>query len=221
MKASHTLVAGALALFAVAAQAAQPAAPTRAAMTAALKQYLAKRGDLCIGRYDWPIDVPVAEFAEATRDTLQLPTMENAGLLSSSTLTVERAEGEDDAKQVKQVEVRRYELTPEGRKFYLKRQMVSGGPGGTPVQHAGDFCAGQLTLDKVVSWQKPVQKDSHEETTVSYTYHINAYSWARDEDLQGVFPMVERVVNGDRKLELQQRMRRVGSQWVAVQIWEK
>ena len=222
MKAGHSFALGALALaVSMAAQAGQPAAPTRAAMTAALNKYLAQHGDLCIGRYDWPIDVPVAEFAYPSRDTLQLPTMENAGLVSSSTAMVQRSEGDGDEKQMKVVEVRRYELTDEGRRFYLKRTMVSGGPGGAPVPHDGDFCAGRLSLDKVLSWDKPAVVGDHEETVVTYTYRIAAYPWAKDEDLQDVFPMVAKVVNGGGSMKLQQRMRRVGNNWVAVQVWEK
>jgi len=224
MKASHFITTTLLGLICIGptAQAARPAGPSRAEMTAALAKYLAQHGDLCIGKFDWPIDVPLAEFESAipTRDTVQMPVLENAGLVTSSTTTVERKAGEEGAQEVKQVPVRRYQLTAAGQRFYLKKPMVSGGPGGKAVVHPGDFCAGKLSLDRVVAWEKPALAGKQMETAVTYTYRINAYSWAKDEDLQGVFPMVARVVKGNRSMQLKQRFRRVGGKWAAVPAWE-
>ncbi|MDB5803766.1 MAG: hypothetical protein JWN73_1088 [Betaproteobacteria bacterium] len=206
-----------------AARPAQPTAPSRAAMAVAVAKYLAQHGDFCIGKFNWPIDVPLAEFESTlpTRDTTQMPVLENAGLVASSTATVERREGEEGAQDVKQVPVRRYQLTEAGERYYLKKKMVSAGLAGQPVVHGGDFCAGRLSLDRVVGMEKPVLVDGQAETTVTYTYRINAFPWARDEDLQGVFPMVARVVKGEHSMQLKQRFRHVGNQWVAVQAWEK
>jgi hypothetical protein len=121
---------------------------------------------------------------------------------------------------VKQIPVKRYMLTEAGEKFYVKKEMVSGGPGGAPLTHHGDFCAGKLSLDKVIAWDKPVKTAGHLETTLTYTYRIAPASWALDPDLQQVFPMVARVVNGEHTLELKQRFRQSGKSWVAVPAWQ-
>jgi len=217
MKASYALILVALGFACIGdmAQAAQPQ-PGRAVLAAALKKYLGQHGDLCVGKFDWPIDVPESDFEIGTRDTMQMPAMEKSGLVTYTNAVVERKQDE----AVQQVPVRRYELTEVGRKFYLKKEMASGGPGGKPLLHPGDFCAGKLSLDKVVGWNKPVLVGGRRETTVTFTYTIAATSWARDPELQKVFPMVARVVSGERDLQLQQRLRWSGKSWVAVPLWE-
>jgi hypothetical protein len=188
------------------------AEPDRGALTAAVKEYLRTRGDLCVGKFAWPIDVTEGDRAMPTNDALQMPVLERLGLVVSSEVVAGRHEA--DAKEGGPV--KRYELTEKGRKFYLKKQMTSIGPGDQPVVHSGDFCVAKLSLNKVVRWDPPETVDGHEQTTVSYTYKVAAPDWTRDPEIQRVFPRVDILVRGAGTMQLKEMFRRTNGAWVAV-----
>ncbi|MFM9924991.1 hypothetical protein VLK31_18505 [Variovorax sp. H27-G14] len=174
-------------------------------LTAAMNAYLAKKGDLCLGKTQWPIDVPQREVGTRARNAVQMPVLEHVGLVSASTAQVEEArEGEQPAS----VTVTRYVLTEEGKKYLHTRETQ------------GDFCAAHLTLDKVVGWE--ARKDEHDAkdpkeasaVVVTYTYKIDAAPWTGDADVQKAFPMVERVVRGAGTMQLKQNFKRTDSGWV-------
>jgi hypothetical protein len=107
-------------------------------LTVAMNAYLAKKGDLCLGKTQWPIDVPQREVGTRARNAVQMPVLEHAGLVSASAAKVEDArEGE----QPTEIAVTRYVLTEEGKKYVHTRETQP------------DFCAARLTLDKVVGWE--------------------------------------------------------------------
>src|SRR5262249_2027859 len=83
-----------------------PGEPTGGTLRPAMEKFLAERGDLCLGKYDWPIEVSERDFQAGTRDAVQLPVLEKAGIVRSST----------------QARTTRYELTEAGRKFYIERE---------------------------------------------------------------------------------------------------
>lgn len=190
--------------------------PDRTVLTAALEKYLAQRGDLCLGKYDWPIDVSAADVERGTRDALQMPVLEKLGLVASTDGSVMRKIDEVE----EPVPVKRYALTEAGKKFYLDKEISTTTSGGNKVVHHGDFCAGKLSLNKVVKWDKPVLAGDRLETTVSYTYKFAAAEWAHDPEAQKVFPMVERILKGEGSLQLQQHLRLSGKSWVAVNPWQ-
>jgi hypothetical protein len=219
MKPSYSVMVAALGLAFVCcstAQAANPADPSRAVLTAALNKHLARQGDFCVGKFDWPIDVAPSDFNAGSRDAVQMPALEKIGLVTASIVSVEHKDGD----AVEQVQVKRYDLTEVGKMFYLKKEMPTAGPGGTTRMRHGDFCAGKLSLDKVVGWDKPALVGTSRETTVTYTYRIAAAQWTRVPEIQKVFPMVTRVVQGERTMQLKQRFRLAGKTWEAVPPWE-
>lgn len=172
---------------------AAPIQPNRAAITIALRDYLAKQGKFCLGKFDWPIDVSERDVQMGTRDAVQMPVLEKLGLVVSSEVSVKRkTEGTEE----ETVPTRRYTLTKAGEEFYLKRQIVRTVPDGQTVVHGGDFCAAKLSLNHLVRWDEPTIVDGHEETTARYTYRITPASWTRDEDIRRVFPMVDRLIRG-------------------------
>ena len=57
---------------------------------------------------------------------------------------------------------------------------------------------GKLSLDAIVGWEPPQTAGGHKETTVTYTYRIAAAEWARNPEAQKVFPMVDRIIKGER-----------------------
>lgn len=175
---------------------------------AALNAYLAERGDLCVGKTEWPIDVSEREFELGTRDAKQMPVLERLGLVSSwDTIAERKNEGE-----VFQLRVKRYQLTDAGQKYYHQRTIKNAQ--GEP-QPSGDLCAARLSLDKVTHWQASTTSGGHRVAALSYTYHVNAAPWTSDPDIQKVFPAVTRVVQGAEKAELVEGVTLTDNGWVA------
>ena len=204
------LIASALALNALSG-CARSAAPSSDQFAAALKDYLAQRGDLCLAKTDWPIDLTQHEIDTGARNALQLPVLERLGLVSS---TVAEVEVRDDQEVAHTMKVRRYALTEAGRQFYLTRERPTPSGGRQTVR---DFCAARLSLDRVVHWE--LTGDGQDRlATVSYTYQVKAAPWTSDAELQRVFPVVAQVIRGAGSAELQERFRRTATGWVAVDL---
>jgi len=187
-------------------------------LAAAMGKYLAQQGDFCLGKVDWPIDVSALDIEMGTRDAVQMPVLEKLGLVASTDGSALRKQGE--AEESESVEVKRYALTEAGKKFYLDKEISSTTASGKRVVHHGDFCAGKLSLDKLVRWDKPTVVGEHTETTITYTYKIAAAEWTRDPDARKVFPMVDRILKGEGSMQLQQHFRLSGKSWIAVNPWE-
>lgn len=178
---------------------------------AGLTDYLAQRGDLCLAKTDWPIDLTQHEIDTGARNALQLPVLERLGLVSS---TVAEVEARDDQEVAHAMKVRRYALTEAGRQFYLTRERPTPSGGRQTVR---DFCAARLSLDRVVRWE--LTGDGQDRlATVSYTYQVKAAPWTSDAELQRVFPVVAQVIRGAGSAELQERFRRTATGWVAVDL---
>ena len=197
-----------LILIAIAAHAgvtlAKPVVPSEKTLRPAVEKYLREKGHFCLGKFDWPIDVTERDRRIGTNDAVQMPVFEKLGLVSVST-------PENDPT------VRRYELTPEGRKYYLVKKTVSLGPGEQPIDHPGDFCAATLVLDRIVKWDAPAVVDGQQRTTVTYTYKVaSAAEWAHDPQVQKVFPMIHRIVDGAGRMQLMQVFAWTNHAWVAV-----
>lgn len=168
-------------------------------LTAAMNAYLAKKGDLCLGKTRWPIDVPQREAGTRARNAVQMPVLEHLGLVSASAAKVKDAkEGEQPA----EIAVTRYALTEEGRKYFHPRETQ------------GDFCAAHLALDKIVGWEARKDEKDASAVVVTYTYKIDAAPWTGDADVQKVFPMVDRVVRGAGTMQLKQNFKRTQTGWV-------
>src|SRR5262249_36825253 len=141
--------------------------------TDGVRAYLQKRGDLCIARTAWPVDVTEADRAQRTRDALQMPVMEKLGLVQSSPATV-RVDGEGGPALVPAT---RYRLTDRGRRFYLARPPRLPAAPGDP---GGDFCVAKISLVKVTGWELSPNDAHPASAAVSYTYEVDAPGWMRD-----------------------------------------
>jgi len=176
----------------------------RDTFTQAVNGYLDKRGDLCLGKYDWPIEVSAQEFQIGGRNAVQLPVLEKLGVVRSTAVSAD----EHSQQGAAAFAARRYELTEDGKKYYLKREVA-----GTHARPA-DFCAAKLSLDKIVGWE--VHKNgAQSEAVVTYTYRVNAAPWAQDPDAQRVFPAVARVLSGAGKAQLREVFTLTGHEWAA------
>jgi len=193
-------------VFATTACVAAVAAPGRTAQlnrsvaTAAVKKYLQEKGNLCLGKFTWPIEVTEADRTTGTNDALQMPVLERLGLVVSSAV----AQG------------KRYELTAEGRKYYLERKMTTLGPGDSLIEHSGDLCVATLSLDKVVKWTVPEIINGRRETTVAYTYKIVPAHWTADPEVRKVFPRVDMVIRGEGTLQLKETFQLEKGNWIPV-----
>ena len=176
----------------------------RDSFTAAVNGYLDKRGDLCLGKYDWPIEVSAQEIQTGGRNAVQLPVLEKLGVVRSKAVSADDHSQQGEAPLV----VRRYELTETGKKYYLKRE------GAGKAEHPADFCAAKLSLDKIVAWEVH-EHGAQSEAVVTYTYRVDAAPWAMDADAQRVFPAVARVLSGAGRAQLREAFTRTGQGWAA------
>ena len=187
----------------------QPPGADHAQLQAALVRYLETQGNICVGKFDWPIDVTDGDLKVRSRDSIQMPVLEKLGLVRSSPATTQRPT-EDGPKSLPAT---RYELTEAGRKFYLEKDQ-STRAGGNSVEHHRDLCGARISLDKVVSWGKAEDPAGRGVVTLTYTYHAVASEWMTDPDAQRVFPMLDRVIKGDGSMQLEERLRLADGTWV-------
>jgi hypothetical protein len=196
---------------ATAATAGPAARPEPAALAPELASYLDRQGDLCLGKFDWPVNVTAQDVRFGTRDALQMPVLQKLGLVASNHATLMRRV--DDVEQP--VAVTQYTLTDAGNAFYLARE--GSAAAGTP-RH--DLCAGRLSLDKVVDVSAPVGPAGHEMLTASYTYRYAPAPWGTDPDVQRVFPALARIAHGIGTQRLNQPFELKDGRWVAVNPWQ-
>jgi hypothetical protein len=185
-----------------------PAAPSREAFEAGLRSFLADGHDeVCLAMYDWPMDLTEAEAGAHARHAVQLPVFEKLGLAHSTVMPVPKsAENPDGA-------IKRYELTDEGRKYYLPHAYT----GRDGQAHKSDFCVARVSVGRVESWELDTHDAQHPAATVSYSYRIEPAPWLKDADAQRVLPMVAKVIKGaDGGLQFHQGFTRGPQGWVAV-----
>ncbi|MDB5856786.1 MAG: hypothetical protein JWQ76_475 [Ramlibacter sp.] len=190
----------------------EPAAQASEANFAhALNAYLAKRGDLCLDRSSWPVDVTRAEFTQGSRNATQLPVLEKLGLVASTEVVVDVAAS--DGHPSERTQARRYRLTDAGRGYYLAREPHQRATGRPQADH--DLCAARLTLRRVLAWEPATTHAVGAETVVSYTYNIAPAAWTNDPEARRAFPMVERMVRGEGVVRLKEGMVLTSQGWQA------
>ena len=184
--------------------------------TAPMNSYLAKRGDLCLGKNVWPIDVTQHEVDVGARNALQMPVLEKLGLVTSTVAEIDV----NDEGVLHHMKVRRFALTDTGSKYYLTRDSAAG-TAKNPAAHAtqGDFCAAKLSLDHVVGWELPKPAEgAARHAVVTYTYRVEAAPWAQNLEVQKVFPVVSGVVHGAGVAQLKEAFTLTDKGWVAVDL---
>jgi hypothetical protein len=198
--------------------------PTQADIAGAMNTYLAKRGDLCLAKTRWPIDVAEREIEAGGRNAIQMPVLEKLGLVTMNVAEIDKLDDDGISHHMK---VRRYALTDAGRKFYIVREMRS--RDGRKATE-GDFCAAKLTLDKIVGWSRdPAPQAAARQAAasaptevrqmvVTYTYKVDPAPWTRDAEAQKAFPVVAGVLRGAGKAELNETVRLTDRGWVAVDL---
>ena len=168
--------------------------PSDKTFTKAINEYLAKHGEACtvIGR-QFPIDIPRLEQNQQYGIGPKLMALEQAGLVQGVETTavihgmLDPLRGSTPPQPVK-----RYELSPEGRKYF---QQIPGALGQT-----SGFCYGRKSVGSVVKWTEPATIGTSFQTGVTYTYRIvDAASWAQRPEVQQAFSDIRTTVNGESK----------------------
>jgi hypothetical protein len=179
-----------------------------------MQTYLARRGDLCLAKSSWPIDVTSAETGTGSRNGVQMPVLEKLGLVSASDAMGER---KDDDGNVTKVPVRRYQLTDEGKKYYLARAPHRRETENRFAAAPFDFCAARLSLDHVVGWETPKHPGATAPSVavVTYTYQVTPAPWARDDNVGRAFPMVDTILKGAGVLQLKEAFVLTDAGWEA------
>jgi hypothetical protein len=188
--------------------------PNAEVLTAAMNSYLAQRGDLCLAKNTWPIDVTQHEIDSGARNALQMPVLERLGLVASTVAEVDV----DDAGTKHHMKVRRFVLTDAGRKYYVVRAAPNSA-GANAAAPKGDFCAAKLSLDRIVKWDVRKPSDgTPRQAVVTYTYRIDAAPWTHDAEAQKVFPVVASVVRGAGTAQLEETFSQTDAGWVSVDL---
>jgi hypothetical protein len=178
----------------------------------ALNSYLAKKGRLCLGiPAAWPVDLNEAERRSGMGTAAEMAALERVGLVRSHEAETEYMPPLS-SRPVK-TKVLRYELTDNGKTFYREKDRL-GLAGNKQVQ--GDLCYGQQALDKIVNWQGPTAVGDSKEATVIYTYRIeNLAEWAKNPDIQRVFPGIVSTIDGAGKTQMNQALTLTSQGWEA------
>ena len=178
----------------------------------ALNSYLAKKGQLCLGIPSaWPVDLNEAERRGGMGTAAEMAALEKAGLVRSHETETEYMPPLS-SRPVK-TKVLRYELTDNGKTFYREKDRL-GLAGNKQIQ--GDLCYGQQALDKIVNWQGPTAAGDSKEVTVFYTYRIeNLADWAKNPNIQRVFPGIVSTIDGAGKTQMNQALTLTNQGWQA------
>jgi hypothetical protein len=181
----------------------------------ALNSYLATKGQLCLGIPSaWPVDLNEAERRSGMGTAAEMAALEKVGLVRSHEAETEYMPPLS-SRPVK-TKVLRYELTDNGKTFYREKDRL-GLAGNKQVQ--GDLCYGQQALDKIVNRQGPTAVGDSKEATVIYTYRIeNLAEWAKNPDIQRVFPGIVSTIDGAGKTQMNQALTLTNQGWQAKRI---
>lgn len=185
--------------------------PSRSNFTAALSEFLAQRGHLCLAKYEWPITV--ASGSDGS-DAKQLSVLEKLGLVASeeSRISLIDAQG-----AVTLSSARHYSLTAAGHQYYL-RSPVSIRTAIQSVTYPGDLCAATLTLNRLVGWDPPLTRAGRTATSLLFTYRLQLADWARAPEFLQVFPVVVRAVQNEGVMQLRVGVHLSSHGWVADEL---
>ena len=191
--------------------------PNRDNFTAAVNDYLAQRGNLCLAKYDWPIAVTDADRQAHSLDSQQMPVLEALGLVAGHDASVTRKSA---GGATATLPAREYALTAEGQKYYLHVPVVVA-TATQHVTHPADFCVARLSLDRLFGWEKPQTIAGRTVSSVLFSYRIvDPAPWLRTPDARRAFPMAMRSIDNAGTLQLRLGVHLTPQGWVADELSE-
>jgi hypothetical protein len=178
----------------------------------ALNSYLATKGQLCLGIPSvWPVDLNEAERRGGMGTAAEMAALEKAGLVHSHETDTEYTP--PLSSRPIRAKVLRYELTDSGKASYRQKDRLALAGN---KQVLGDLCYGQQTLDKIVKWDGPTPVGDSKEASVFYTYKIeNLAEWAKNPDVERVFPGIISTIAGAGKTEMNEALILTNQGWQA------
>lgn len=188
----------------------------------AISQYLDKKGKLCLGLSEWPVEISEGELrmksTSPTVDYRRMSALETLGLVNSEETAVEITDlfGKPSGHKQK---VRRYTLTEKAKAFSISWEApnISSALSGKKTTTSTDLCWGKKTLDKVVKWEGPMKLGDYQEARISYHYKIlELADWAKDPGLQASFPQVTTFIENAGKKEERHGVKLTSIGWEAV-----
>ena len=193
----------------------QAQAPTRDNFTAALNDYLAQRGHLCVAKYDWPIVVTDADRQARSLDAQQMPFLEKLGLAAGRDTHVTRKTADG---AMATLTAREYALTAEGQKYWLQVPVVVATPTQS-ITHPADLCVAKLSLDRLFGWEKPQTINGRSVTSILFSYRIvDPAPWMQTPDARRAFPMAMRAIDNAGTLQLRLGVHLTADGWVADEL---
>lgn len=164
-----------------------PTGPKASNFAKAIDQYLDKNGAECISPLKpLPVDIPVADLAQASPIMAQMSALEKSGLVTGKTMTVvpQTPLNPFSVSRPAPQPVKRYDATPEGNR-YLHSYFTS-------IGRAEGFCYGVRQVTSIVKWDEPVTQGGYSVTTVTYTHKIDRLAdWAKSPEMQQAFPTLK------------------------------
>jgi hypothetical protein len=200
----------ALAVLLAGCQDKQALQPTRANFTAAVDDYLAQRGRLCIARYDWPVTLTQAERQAQGADALQMALLESQGLVAGRDVQATHAGASMPARE--------YALTAAGQTYFVHAPVVVA-TATQRVTHAADFCVARLALDRVFGWEAPQTMNGRSVSSVLFSYRVvDPAPWTRTPDARRAFPLVTRAIDNAGTLQLRLGIHLGPKGWIADEL---
>jgi len=190
-------------------------AATRENFTAALNDYLAQRGHLCVARYDWPVVVTAADVQARSLDAQQMPHLESLGLVTHRDIRASRTAADGTTATLP---ARAYTLSAQGQNYYLHVPVVVA----TPTQratHPADLCVARLALDRLFGWETPRAVAGRPATSLLFSYRIvDPAPWMQAPDARLAFPMAQRAIDNAGVLQLRLGVHLTPDGWIADEL---
>ena len=181
----------------------------------ALDQYLAKKGDVCLGSMTvrkWPVEVEdttglnFVPKASPTDDAAQMKALESVGLAKGTYMEVDQLMGAQP--RGRKHKVWRYELSDMGKKAVRDRSSGSG---------LVDLCFASKRIDKIVKWDAVENTGSAAGTNVTYLYKLDGLQdWATKPEIQSAFPRVKALIADAGKKEERHGVKLTSLGWEAM-----
>ena len=178
--------------------------PSHANFTATVNDFLAKRGHLCLAKYDWPIRVAAGSHATEAQ---QMAVLESAGLVAGKDGGTAAAPARD------------YTLTDAGRKYYLHTPVVVR-TATQKLTHPADLCAAALSLDRLIGWDAPRTREGRTATSLLFTYRIAPEPWAHTPEVLRAFPVLAQAIEREKTLQVRLGVHLTPHGWVADELDE-
>jgi hypothetical protein len=174
---------------------------SEAAMSAAIDQHLAKNGGLCLSMPTWPVQV--SDYQTRTASTSphgiasQMAALALLGLVSESQDEIKSSIGG------RNVSVRHFHLTEEGKKFWRPDAVRNAALAGPKPKVKGDLCYGDKAVAKVVRLDPLPEYEPVKAFNVRYLYKVVGLAeWAKRPEFQVAFPGAASIL-GDAEKEQQ------------------